>query len=44
VHGENLLVDDCSNGQAVEAIGKCLPELDVVSPLAFVVESIDAID
>ena len=31
MHSENLLIDDGSNGQAVEAIRKCLPEFDVVA-------------
>jgi hypothetical protein len=44
VHCEDLLVDDCCNGQAVEAVGECLPELDIVSSLAFVVEAVDTVD
>lgn len=44
VHGEDLLVDDGSNWQAVEAIGKGLPQLDVISSLAFVVETVDSVD
>lgn len=44
MHCEDLLIDDCSNGQAVEAVSKCLPQLDVVSTLALVVEAVDAID
>jgi hypothetical protein len=44
VHGEDLLIDDSSNGQAVEAVGERLPQLDVVSPLALVVESVDTVD
>lgn len=44
MHGEDLLVNDCSNGQAVEAIRKCLPQLDVVPSLALVVETIDTVD
>ena len=44
MHGENLLVDDCCNGQAVEAIGKGLPELDVVPSLALVIEAVDSVD
>ena len=44
VHGEDLLVDDGSNGQAVEAIRKRLPKLDVVPALALVVEAVDAVD
>ena len=44
VHGEDLLVNDGGNGQAVEAVGKCLPQLDVVSSLALIVETVDAVD
>lgn len=34
VHCEDLLVDDSRNGETVEAVGKSLPELDVVATLA----------
>lgn len=44
MHGEDLLVNDGRNGQAVEAVGESLPQLDVVSPLALVVEAIDTVD
>lgn len=44
VHGEDLLVDDGGDGQAVEAVGERLPQLDVVSSFALVVESVDAVD
>nr|POE77548.1 hypothetical protein CFP56_09195 [Quercus suber] len=44
VHRENLLVDDGRNGQAVEAIGKGLPQLDVVTSLALVVKTVDTVD
>ena len=44
VHGEDLLIDDGGDGQTVEAVGERLPQLDVVSPLALVVESVDAVD
>jgi hypothetical protein len=44
VHGEDLLVDDRRDGQAVEAISKCLPQLNVVPPLALVIEAIDTVD
>lgn len=44
VHRENLLVDDSSNWQAVEAVSERLPELDVVSALALVVKAIDTVD
>lgn len=44
VHGEDLLVNDSSNGETVEAVGEGLPKLDVVSTLALVVETVDAVD
>jgi hypothetical protein len=44
VHGENLLVNDGRDGQAVEAVGEGLPQLDVVSALALIVEAIDTVD
>lgn len=44
MHRENFLVDDSRNGQAVEAIGECLPQLDVIPPLAFIIEPIYTID
>ena len=44
VHGEDLLINDGGNGQAVEAVGKCLPQLDVVASLALIVETVDAVD
>lgn len=37
---EDLLVDDCGDRQAVEAICEGLPELDVVPPLALIVEAV----
>jgi hypothetical protein len=44
VHGEDLLVDDGGNGQAVEAVGERLPQLDVVAALALVIEAVYAVD
>jgi len=44
VHCEDLLIDDCCNGQAVEAVCERLPELDIVSPLTFIIETIDTVD
>ena len=40
----DLLIDDCRDGQTVEAVGERLPQLDVVATLAFIVESVDSID
>jgi hypothetical protein len=44
VHGEDLLVDNGGNREAVEAVGERLPELNVISPFALVVEAVDAVD
>ena len=44
MHGENLFVNDGCNGQAVEAVGKGLPQLDIVSSFALIVETIDTVD
>ena len=44
MHGEDLLVNDGGDGQAVEAVGEGLPQLDVVSSLALIVETVDAVD
>lgn len=44
MHGEDLLVDYGGNRQAVEAVCECFPQLDVVSTLAFVVETVDTVD
>ena len=44
MHCEDFLIYDCSNRQAVEAVGKSLPQLDVVPTLAFVIEAVDTVD
>ena len=44
VHREDLLINYGSNGQAVEAVGKCLPELDIVSSLTLIIEAVDTVD
>lgn len=44
MHGEDLFVDDGGNRQAVEAVRKSLPQLDVVPALALIVETIDTVD
>lgn len=40
----DLLVDECCNWQAVEAIREDLPQPDVISPFALVIEAIYAVD
>lgn len=44
MHAENLLVNNGSYWEAVKAVSKRLPQLDVVSSLAFVVESVNSVN
>jgi len=44
VHCKDLLIDDGCNWQAVETVCECFPQLDVVSSLAFVVETVNSVD
>ena len=44
MHAEDLFVDECSDGKAVEHIGEDFPKSDGVSSLALVVKSINSID
>lgn len=44
MHSKDLFVDDGGNRQAIEAVGKRFPQLDVVATLALVVEAVDAVD
>jgi hypothetical protein len=44
VHCEDLLVDDCCDRQAVEAISERLPQLDIIPSFAFVIEAINAVN
>jgi len=44
VHAENLLVDDGCDGQAIKTVSERLPKLDVISSLALIVESVNAVD
>lgn len=44
MHGEDLLINDGGNRETVEAVGESLPELDVVSALALIVETVDTVD
>ena len=44
MHCKDFFVDNCCNRQAIEAVGERLPELYIIPPLTFVIESIYAID
>ncbi len=44
MHSEDLLIDDRRDWEAIEAVRERLPQLDVVPPLALIVESVDSVD
>ena len=44
MHTEDLLVNDSGDWQTVETVSKGLPQLDVISSLAFVIEPVDSVD
>jgi hypothetical protein len=44
VHSEDLLVDDSGDRKAVEAVCESLPQLDVVTTLALIVEAVNTVD
>lgn len=44
MHAEDLLIDDSGNGEAVETVSKRLPELNVITTLTLVVETIYTVD
>lgn len=44
MHRENLLIDNGRNRQAVEAVRKRLPQLDVVPSLALIVKPINPVN
>lgn len=44
VHGEDLLINDSRDRQTVEAVRKCLPQFDVITTLALVIETVDTVD
>jgi len=44
MHAEYFLVNNCGNWEAVEAVGESFPELDVVSSLALVIETVDSVN
>ena len=40
MHGEDFLINDCRDGQTVEAVCESFPQFDIIAPLAFVVKTI----
>ena len=44
MHTEYFLVDESSDGQAVENVTEDLPESDGISSLTFIVKAINSID
>jgi hypothetical protein len=44
VHAKDLFIDNSSTREAVEAVGKSLPELDTKASFALVIKAVDPID
>ena len=44
MHAENFIVNQSSHRHVVKTIRKLFPNLDVVSPLAFIIEPINSVD
>jgi len=44
MHAQYLVINDCCNRQAVEAIREYLPQPDIEPPLALIVETIYSVD
>ncbi len=44
MHAKDFLINNCSNGKTVEAVSESFPELDVVAPLALVIETVDSVN
>ena len=44
VHADDAALDDGADGKAFETIGKQLPEMNIITSFALVVETVDAVD
>ena len=44
MHANDLFVDDGTNGKTVETVDERFPQFDVVSPLAFLVKAVNAVN
>ncbi len=44
MHAENFLINNGSDGQAVEAICECLPQFDIVASFALIVETVYSVN
>lgn len=44
VHAQNFLIDDRTNGQAIEYVWEYFPEFNGVATFAFVIEAVNTID
>lgn len=44
MHAENLLINKCCDGEAIEAISEGLPQLDVIAALALIIKSVNTIN
>lgn len=44
MHAKDFFVNNSSNGETIETVCECFPQLNVVPSLALVIKSIDSID
>ncbi len=44
MHGEDLLIDNSGNWQAIEAIRKRFPQFNIIPSLTFVIEAINPVN
>ena len=44
MHTKNFLVNDGSDGQAVEAVRESFPQLDIVSSFTLITKSVNSVD
>ena len=44
MHAQDFLINNSSNGKAIETICESFPQFDVISSLALVIKSINTVD
>ena len=44
MHAENLLINDGSDWEAVEAVSESFPKFDIVASLAFIVKTVNSVN
>lgn len=44
MHSEDLLINNRGDRQTIETVRECLPQLDIVASLAFIIEAVYTVD